>query len=270
MSEYIDGLVSIVTPNYNCQKYIAETIESVLKQTYTNWEMLIVDDCSTDGSYETALEYSKKDTRIKVFRNEKNSGAAISRNKAIEESEGEYLAFLDSDDLWLPEKLEKQIKFMQDNGCDFSFTKYEHIDEQNHSLLKVAKVIKRLTYKRMMLHCFPGCLTVIYNQKKIGKIYTPNIKKNNDSALFYPVLRVTSNAMGLDECLGLYRIRKNSISRNKIKMIQPYVYVLHVFEGHSLLISCICVCSHFIIKVFFKYKKITLGESQCGKCNFSN
>ncbi len=101
-------LVSIITPNYNCKNFIAQTIKSVLSQTYTNWEMLIVDDCSTDGSYEVALEYVSSDKRIKVIRNEKNSGAVVSRNKAIEISNGEFIAFLDSDDLWEPEKLEKQ------------------------------------------------------------------------------------------------------------------------------------------------------------------
>lgn len=261
-------LISIITPNYNCGRFIAQTIESVLAQTYRHWEMLIVDDCSTDNSYQIALEYSQKDTRIKVFQNEKNSGAAVSRNKAIELSQGEYLAFLDSDDLWLPEKLERQLQFMQENDCDFSFTEYEHIDEDNNSLLKVAKVIKQLTYKKMMLHCFPGCLTVMYNQKKIGKIFAQDIKKNNDNALFYPVLKKCEKALGYKECLGLYRIRKGSISRNKVKMIEPYIKVLHDFEGHSLVVSSFCVITHFLIKNLFKYKSISPEESLCGRCNF--
>lgn len=262
-------LVSIVTPNFNCVHFIAQTIESVLSQTYKNWEMLIIDDCSTDGSYEIALEYAQKDSRIKVFRNEKNSGAAISRNRAIEESQGEYLAFLDSDDLWIPEKLEKQITFMKKNNCDFSFSKYEHIDENGKSLLKVAKVIKYLSYKKMMIHCFPGCLTVMYNQKLIGKIYAHDIKKNNDNALFFPVLRKSKNAMGINQCLALYRIRKGSISRNKFKMIKPYITVLHNFEKHNLLVSYFCVVTHFLIKIFFKYKKIKKLDSICNIYNFS-
>ncbi|GHU75177.1 hypothetical protein FACS189461_0930 [Spirochaetia bacterium] len=127
-------LVSIITPNYNCSRFIGKTIESVLAQTYQNWEMIIVDDCSTDGSYEIALDYARKDSRIKVYRTEHNSGAALCRNKAIELSQGQYLAFLDSDDLWLPEKLEKQLKFMQENDCDFSFTEYELIDEEGRQI----------------------------------------------------------------------------------------------------------------------------------------
>lgn len=127
-----NDLVSIITPCYNCEKYIAETIESVLAQTYSNWEMIIVDDCSTDRSYEIALEYSNKDGRIKVYRMEQSSGAAICRNKAIEKSKGEYLSFIDSDDIWLPIKLEKQLKFMCENDCDFSFTEYEHFYDKGN------------------------------------------------------------------------------------------------------------------------------------------
>jgi len=130
----MDKLVSVITPCYNCAPFIAETIKSVIAQTYTNWEMLIVDDCSTDGSYETALQYAANDKRVKVYRMEQNSGAAACRNKAIELSQGEYLAFLDSDDLWLPEKLEKQLQFMIKNDADFSFTEYEHIKEE-HTLI---------------------------------------------------------------------------------------------------------------------------------------
>lgn len=261
-------LVSIITPNYNCKNFIAQTIESVLSQTYTNWEMVIVDDCSTDGSYEIALEYSVKDSRIKVLRNEKNSGAAISRNKAIENAKGEFIAFLDSDDLWLPEKLERQIAFMKENNCDFSFCEYEHIDEDNKSLLKVARVIKKLTYTKMMFHCFPGCLTVMYNQEVVGKVYAKDIKKNNDNALFYPVLKKCNNAMGIPVCLALYRIRKGSISRNKFKMIKPYITVLHNFEGHNILISYFCVLTHFLIKILFKYKSIKITDSLCNTYNF--
>lgn len=266
MYEY--NLVSIITPNYNCGRFIAQTIESVLAQTYNNWEMLIVDDCSTDNSVQIALSYAEKDQRIKVIRNENNGGAAISRNKAIELAQGEFIAFLDSDDLWLPDKLEKQIEFMRQNNCDFSFTEYEHIDEENHSLLKVAKVTKKLTYAKMMFHCFPGCLTVVYNQNVVGKVYAQDIKKNNDNALFYPVLKKCKNARGIPECLGLYRIRKGSISRNKLKMIKPYITVLHDFEKHTLFLSYFCVATHFLIKILFKYKKINPEDSLCNIYRF--
>jgi glycosyltransferase involved in cell wall biosynthesis len=219
--------------------------------------MLIVDDCSTDGSYEIALNYATRDNRIRVFRMEANSGAAICRNKAIELSQGEYLAFLDSDDLWLPEKLEKQLRFMRENDCDFSFTEYEHIDESGKSLGIKARVIKRLTYNKMLLHCFPGCLTVIYRQDINEKIYCNDIKKNNDHALFLRVLRRAKNALGIPECLAKYRIRNNSISRKKLQIIKPYIIVLHDFEHINIIYSLFCVFTHVFIKYFFKYKKIS-------------
>jgi glycosyltransferase involved in cell wall biosynthesis len=249
-------LISIITPNYNCSRFISNAIESVLVQTYKNWEMLIVDDCSTDGSYEMALGYAAKDNRIKVCRMGKNSGAAIARNKAIELSQGEYLAFLDSDDLWFPEKLEKQLKFMIENSCDFSFTEYEHIDENGKRLGIKARVIKRLTYQKLLLHCFPGCLTVMYKQDINGKVYCNNINKNNDHALFLPVVKKCKNAMGLPEILAFYRVRKNSISRNKFQMIKPFIVVLHKFENINLIYAYFCLFTHIIIKFFFKYKRI--------------
>lgn len=249
------NLVSIITPNYNCVRFISQTIESVLAQTYSDWEMLIVDDCSTDGSYEIALEYAAKDSRIKVIRNEKNSGAAVSRNKAIEVAQGEFVAFLDSDDLWIPEKLEKQIAFMCENACDFSFCEYEHIDEENNSLHKIANVTKHLSYRKMMLHCWPGCLTVMYNQSVTGKVYAENIKKNNDHALFLRVLKKCHNAMGIKYVMAQYRIRRGSISSKKSAIIKYYIRVVHEFEKQSLLFSWFCVFTHVLIKSTIKYRR---------------
>lgn len=249
-------IVSIITPNYNCSRFIAETIESVIAQTYTNWEMIIVDDCSSDGSYEIALEYEKQDSRIKVLKNVKNSGAAVSRNKAIEVSQGEYLAFLDSDDLWMPEKLEKQLKFMQENNCDFSFTEYEHIDENGDTLNLVVKVTKKLSYNKMLMHCWPGCLTVMYKQNKADKIYSEDIKKNNDHALFLRVLKKCTNARGIFCVMAKYRIRQGSISRKKFDIIKYYMKVVHEFEDKSYLFALFCVFTHVFIKFLFKTKRV--------------
>lgn len=252
---FTQNLVSIITPNYNCGRFIAQTIESVLAQTYTNWEMLIVDDCSTDDSVQIAQGYAAKDSRIKVIRNEKNSGAAVSRNKAIELAQGEFVAFLDSDDLWMPEKLERQIAFMREHDCDFSFTEYEHIAEDGNSLNLIANVTRHLSYRKMMLHCWPGCLTVMYNQNVTGKVYAEDIKKNNDHALFLRVLKKCRNGMGMKELLALYRIRKGSISRNKFKMVKPYVTVLHEFEGVPLIAAYFCMAMHVFVKTFIKYRR---------------
>lgn len=256
MSVSFPELISIITPNYNCVDFITSTIESVLAQTYQKWEMLIVDDCSTDSSYQIACDYSLRDSRIKVYRNDKCYGAAISRNRAIKESKGKYLAFLDSDDLWFPWKLECQLQFMKTNNCDFSFTEYEHIDENNQSLLKIARVIKKLTYNKMMYHCWPGCLTVMYKQDLNSKIYGPNIQKNNDHALFLRVLKESNCAMGLSECLAQYRIRKGSISRNKFNIIKYYIDVIHIHERRNIFFALFCVFTHFFIKMFYKYKGV--------------
>lgn len=256
MNEFITDMVSIVTPNYNCSRFIAMTINSVIAQSYTNWELIIVDDCSTDGSYEIALKFAEQDSRIKVIRNEINSGAAISRNKAIELAKGEFIAFLDSDDIWMPNKLQKQIEFMKDNNCDFSFTEYEHIDEENNSLHLVANITKKLNYNKMMMHCWPGCLTVMYNQSVTGKVYAEDIKKNNDHALFLRVLKKCSNAMGMPELLAKYRIRKGSISRKKSTIIKYYIKVIHEFENKPLIFAWFCVFTHVFIKSFFKYRRV--------------
>ena len=244
-------LISIITPNYNAVSYIALTIESVLNQTYQNWEMLIQDDCSSDGSYEIALEYARKDSRIKVGRNEKNSGTAVTRNKAIEIANGDYLAFLDSDDIWFPEKLEKQLDFMLKNNCDFSFSEYEQISENNQSCGKKIKTVKKLTYAKLLMHEWPGCLTVMYDQRQSGKIYTPDVRKNNDRALFLQVVKKMKNAMGIPECLALYRIQAHGISRNKFKMLKAHFIVSHYYANCSVLTSIFLIFTQFFIKSFF-------------------
>jgi glycosyltransferase involved in cell wall biosynthesis len=250
-----NNLVSIVTPNYNCVQFIRQTIESVLAQTYTNWEMLIIDDCSTDGSYEIALDYAKKDSRIKVYRMTKNNGAALCRNKAIELSQGDYLAFLDSDDIWIPEKLEKQLQFMIENGCDFSFTEYEHIGVNNNILDKRSRVTKTLSYNKMLFHNFLGCLTVVYKQDLNDKIYGPIVKVNNDYALFLQILKKSKNAKGLNECLAQYRIRQGSISKNTIAKFESMFKILYDIEGKNILAVIFFVISNRIIKIIWKYKK---------------
>lgn len=248
-------MVSIITPNYNCGKFIAQTIESAINQTYRDWEMIIVDDCSSDNSLQIAQEYAQKDNRIKVFENEKNLGAALTRNRAIEISKGEYLAFLDSDDIWNVDKLEKQLKFMQENDCDFAFSEYIEIDEQNQELHRKIKVCKTLTYNKMLRHSWPGCLTVIYKQDLNNKIYIPDVKKNNDRALFLKVLKNCKKAMGQKEVLAKYRIRKGSISRNKFQMLEPYIKVVHEFEGKSKLYAYFCAFTHVLVKKLYKVEK---------------
>lgn len=166
----MNDLVSIIMPSYNTASYIKKTIQSVLDQTYRNWELIIVDDCSTDNTDEVVA--SIKDERIKYLKNEINSGAAVSRNRALREAQGRWIAFLDSDDLWMPEKLEKQITFMAKNGYSFSYTNYEEIDERGRDTKIMVTGPKRIKRTGMQRYCWPGCLTVMYDSNVTGGGYS--------------------------------------------------------------------------------------------------
>lgn len=233
------NLVSIITPSYNTSKYITKTIESVLSQTYTNWEMIIVDDCSTDDTDEIVKPYLK-DRRIKYIKNKKNSGAAISRNIALKEANGEWIAFLDSDDLWSNDKLEKQIKFMKKNNYYFSYTNYEEIDESGNRLNKLITGPKKINKRKMYNYCWPGCLTIMYNANKVGLIQIEDLSKNNDYAMWLKVIEIT-NCFLLNKNLAKYRIRDGSISRNsKIKLIKHH-YLLYKNGLHKNSIVSYCL-----------------------------
>lgn len=252
----VKNLVSIIVPNYNCSKFIGETIESVLAQTYRNWEMLIVDDCSSDESLNIAKSYAIKDSRIKIIHNIINAGAAISRNNALDLATGEYVAFLDSDDLWEHNKLEKQIKFMKDNDVDFCYSRYDLIDENNKSLGKVARIPKKLSFFKLLHHDFIGCLTAIYRFDMSKNIRSINIKNNNDYGLFLQVIRNSKNVMGINEILAHYRIRQTGISRNKIKKVRPYFELMHDYMHYPYLLCCWFLFTNIFIGNFFKYQKV--------------
>lgn len=248
----IEPLVSIITPLYNSEKFIEETIKSVLSQTYNNWEMLIVDDCSTDNGVEIVEKYQVKDKRIKLIRLSKNGGGAVARNKGIEEAKGDYIAFLDSDDLWHYQKLEKQIKFMKKNNYTFTFTKYQQMNEKGEKLDRYINVPKTLTYRQTLLKNPIGCLTVIYNSKELGKIYMPLIRKRQDYALWLKILKKGIIAHGLNENLSYYRLLENSISSNKISLIKYQWKLYRKIEKLSILESFFylnCVIFQKIFKI---------------------
>lgn len=224
-------LVSIIMPSYNTAPYIKETIQSVLDQTYTNWELIIVDDCSTDNTEEVLATIN--DSRIRYFKNEKNSGAAVSRNKALRAAKGQWIAFLDSDDLWMSEKLEKQINFMKKNGYSFSYTNYEEIDvDGNKTGIKITGP-KRITKTGMFNYCWPGCLTVMFDADKIGLIQIEDIKKNNDYAMWLKVCQ-KADCYLLDEYLAQYRKgRAGSVSTHSIKTMIGWHYKLY-YEAENM------------------------------------
>lgn len=231
-----DGLVSIIMPSWNTGRYIAESIQCVIDQTYDNWELLIVDDCSTDNTDEI-VEPFLKDSRIKYLHNEKNSGAALTRNKAIKVAQGEWIAFLDSDDLWTSEKLEKQVKFMQDNGYVLSYTEYEKIDEEDKALNIYVSGPEIVNRRKMYRYDYIGQLTMMYSAKHFGLIQIKDIKKNNDYAIRLQLYKKPgTEAHLLQENLAKYRIRKKSISHDKLsKKLKSHYDLFHMCdEQHSI------------------------------------
>ncbi len=207
-------LVSIITPSYNSSSLIPETIESVLAQSEINWEMIIVDDCSTDSSVEIIQSFAEYDSRIKLIQLTENSGAAVARNKGIKAAKGRYIAFLDSDDAWSPEKLEKQLAFMQANDYPFTFAAYDKVDEAGKVFDHIG-VPHKVTYSDLLKSCSIGCLTAMYDTEFFGKVYMPLIRKRQDLGLWLKLLKKTKYAYGLNETLGFYKVRKDSISANK-------------------------------------------------------
>jgi len=248
----MNDLVSIITPSYNSKKYIKETIDSVKQQIYKNWEMIIVDDCSPDNSNFIIEKYSKKDSRIKLIKLEKNSGPAIARNRAIEAAKGRFIAFLDADDLWAPEKLEKHIAFMCKNNCALTYSYYDIIDENNNPLDHVIKPPLQLTYKDLLKTNYIGCLTAVYDTKIVGKVYMPLIRKRQDYGLWLKILKQIPYAYGIPEVLASYRLRKNSISSNKMNLLKYNYNLFREHEGFSPIKACYYVAWNIIFKLLEK------------------
>lgn len=232
------NLVSIITPVYNASRFIEETIKSVQAQTYKEWEMILVDDCSTDNSYEIINRYSKEDDRIKYIRLEKNSGAAVARNTAISNAKGKYIAFLDSDDIWYENKLEKQINFMKDKNIGFSFTSYELMSEDGELLNKTINVPNQIDYNKYLKNTIIGCLSVIIDIEKLGDFRMPNIRSNQDMATWLYIMKDRKCiAYGLNECLAKYRLVNGSISNNKVKAAKSVWNVYRNIENLSFIKS---------------------------------
>lgn len=230
----MEDLVSIITPTFNCGKFIGETIESVIEQTYTNWEMIIVDDCSTDDTKQIVKKYADCDKRIKYYRLDKNYGAACARNRAMELAIGDYMAFLDSDDLWTEDKLKSQLLYMQNNNYSFTCTAYEKIDEEGNPINKIMHTKPKTDYNGVLLSCPIGNSSVMYNVKKLGKFTVPDIKKRNDDALWLQILKKEKYIFGMSDVLMKYRVRSNSISSNKIDLVKYHWKLYREIEHLSL------------------------------------
>lgn len=259
--EYVNKseLVSIIMPSYNTAKYIAESIKSVLAQTYTNWQLLIVDDCSTDNTHEIIKPFLK-DKRISYEQNEKNCGAAVSRNKALKKAKGKWVAFLDSDDLWKPQKLEKQINFMKKNGYAFTFTDY-CVQLNGKWLPYVYTAPNVITRQKMYNYCYFSTITVMYDREKIGLVQIENLRKNNDYAMWLQIIE-KSNAYRLPECLSAYIKHENSVSSgSKLKLIKWHYLLFRVGLKKSAVSSMLLTINnlfHGVIKKI-KYRKKIVG-----------
>lgn len=230
----INPLISIITPSYNSKRFVANTIDSIRKQTYQNYELIIIDDCSKDGSLDYIKKYVENDSKIRIFQLEKNSGAAVARNFGIHQAQGKYLAFLDSDDTWHPQKLEKQVKFMENKGCIFSYTNYKMMDELGNDLNRDVLCPKSLNYKQLLRNTTIGCLTVMLNIEKLGKVQMPNLQPE-DTALWLKILKGGFDAYCLPEILASYRIVGNSASSNKIKVAKKMWKLYRQSENLSVL-----------------------------------
>ncbi len=244
-----EKLISVIMPTYNCGKFIEKTIKSVINQTYKNWELIIVDDCSKDNTEDVVNKCSKSDDRIKYYRLEINQGAAVARTQAMKIAKGNYMAFLDSDDLWKKDKLEKQINFMKENNYSFTCTAYEQIDENDNLLNKKIRTKEKADYNRILLDCPVGNSTVMYNVDKLGKFEVPNIRKRNDDALWLQILKKEKYIYGLNEVLMQYRIRKNSISSNKLDLIKYHWQLYRKIERLSAIRSIFHICWWGMIKI---------------------
>lgn len=244
-----EGLVSVITPMYNAAEYLALTIESVLRQTYPEWELILIDDCSEDDTLEIAKKYEAADARIMTLRMEQNSGMAEAINRGCEKAQGQYIAFLDSDDLWLPQKLETQIAFMQDKDCAISCSSYVQINAEGTKEGRIFKALERADYRRVLLDCPVGHSTVMYDVTRLGIQVVPNIRKRSDDALWLQILKVVPYIWGLQETLVQYRLREKSLSRNKFTLVKYHWKLYREIEKMSILSSVLHIVYWGIIKV---------------------
>jgi teichuronic acid biosynthesis glycosyltransferase TuaG len=256
-------LVSIITPTFNSEKYIAGTIQSIQNQTHIHWELIIVDDCSCDKTVSIVADFVRNDSRIHFFQLEKNSGTGVTRNYALTKANGRFIAFLDSDDLWKPTKLEKQIDFLLKNKLSFTFSFYECIDEGGELLNKLVEAPRNLSYRQLFFCNYVGNLTAIYDVKYFGKIPISSIRKRQDWMLWLTILKKIKTAKVLPECLAYYRIRENSISASKLDLLKHNFWVYRHFHNFNLMVALCCMIGFLFTQLFIKplyIKKITSSK----------
>jgi glycosyltransferase involved in cell wall biosynthesis len=252
----MNELVSIIIPTYNTEKFIGDTLQSVQNQTYQNWEMILVDDASTDRTVSVIEEFAKNDSRIKLFKLEKNSGNGFARNIAVEKAVGKYIAYLDADDLWFSNKLEKQIGFLKANNIHFSFSFYDCIDEEGNSLNRRVEAPINLTYDELFFCNYVGNLTAIYDADYFGKIILEATQKRQDWRLWLTILKQIQFTKPVPEPLAFYRIRKDSISSSKFKLIKHNFGVYREFHGFNFVFSVLLMVRFLFTQLIIKPRYI--------------
>ncbi|PBJ12699.1 glycosyltransferase family 2 protein [Flavobacterium sp. ACN6] len=252
----MNDLVSILTPTYNTEKFIRATIKSVQKQTYQNWEMILVDDASTDKTVSIIEVFAQNDSRIKLFRLSKNSGNGFARNQALEKASGKYIAYLDADDIWFPQKLEKQIQFLKTNNLPFTFSFYDCIDEEGNNLNRRVESPQPLTYKQLFFCNYVGNLTAIYDSEYFGKIKLESSEKRQDWRIWLTILKQIKRVQPVSEPLAFYRIRKDSISSSKFKLIKHNFGVYRNFHGFNIVFSVLLMTRFLFTQLIIKSRYI--------------
>ena len=240
----MNNLVSVITPSYNSSKFIDECVNSVISQSYTNWELLIVDDCSDDSSKELLLDLERRDERIQVIFLDNNIGAANARNVAILKAKGKYIAFLDSDDSWDSQKLYKQISFMIKNEIAFSYTSYQSISENGLDIIRVINAPYKMSYNNYLKNTIIGCLTVVIDKEMVGDFEMPSIRSSHDMALWLLIMKRGFDAYGLNENLANYRIVSASNSSSKLDAANDVWRVYRQFERLSFFYSTWCFLNY--------------------------
>lgn len=250
--------VTVVTPSWNSEKYIEETIHSVQMQTYQNWEMIIVDDCSTDHTVEIVKQKSMEDSRIRILVQEENCGAAKARNRSMLEGTGRFVAYLDADDLWKPEKLEKQVAFMKEKNCGFSCTSYEVIDDNGNPKNKYIHMLPKVDYIGFLTNNLLQTVGIMVDTDRVGKEYLimPDIRRRQDAATWLQILKAGFDCYGLDEILAEYRRAEGSLSSNKIKAAKGMWNLYRNVAGLSIPFSCYCFVRYAVLAV---WKRVYIG-----------
>lgn len=237
-------LVSIIMPSYNAELFIAESIESVLHQTYKNWELLITDDCSSDKTPDIVKSYCSKNPRIDFVIAKQHSGIASTRNQCLARVKGRFVAFLDNDDLWYPEKLEKQVRFMLDKDISFSYSEYELLKEDGTPKGKTIKTAGVVDYDKYLKNTIIGSGTIMLDTDKIGRLQMPYNATSDDMALWCKILKDGHCAHPIKEVLMKYRVRSNSASANKLKAAKDVWLVYRKQEKLPFFYALTCFCCY--------------------------